>query len=199
VNWKGIQVIIGLSIIAIMSISIFCNSESFTGFWNTYFLVDKKSRATRGDRAAGDEIDHDENVARVQFTQKVATQKSMNWTSLTLQTKKVLRKIADFLQDQKNLNYFILFWSTFLLMVVQVLFIHDYLEIESIQRMKQSTAVHKTCAFMEEYYMFEDLIYLPFSLVFLLILYVFLQSRRFNNYIMVKFKRYFKSKFFKVY
>jgi hypothetical protein len=194
VNWKGIQVIIGLVIIAVMSISIFCNSSSFTGIWNHYFA---KSNSNEANGKAGAN-NQDDKTPRVEFDSEIQPQKSMNWKSLSKQVRKVYENTFKFVINQQNLTYFILFWSTLLLVVVQILFIHDYLEVEFIQNMKKSKMVHQTCTIMEEYYMFEDLIYLPFSLLFLLILYIFLQSRRFNNYIMVKFKRYFKTQFFKV-
>ncbi len=135
-----------------------------------------------------------ENEPSVKFSSDDNTpQKSVNWISLNNQLKKLFSSIF----NSKNITYFILTISTIILVLAQILFIHNIVEIDYIKDTKKSKFVNSTCQFLEEYYMFEDLIYLPFSLLFLLVLYIFLKSRRFNNYIMIKFKEYFKSSLFK--
>lgn len=178
-----------------MTLGILCNSELFKNIWN--FYCGKSVRPTTSDRSYND---YDklgpglvDDTPRVEYQ---SVQRSVNYTSLSLRFKHMRKRILSSI-NQKNLTYGILIISTLMLAFVQILFIHNYLEIEFVQNTKKSKFVQDTCTFMEEYYLFEDLIYLPFSLLFLLVLYVFLQSRRFNNYIMIKFHHYFKSPFFK--
>ena len=199
VNWKGIQVIIGIIIISSMALGIFCNSSFFTKIWHFYCGKDgQKRRRDRAEAATAKlQRQKSEQQPTVNFKGNIKPTKSANWVSLRTQLKEWKKMIFGFV-NQQNLTYLLLTLSTMMLVSVQVLFIHNYFELEFVQSTKKWKVVQDSCAFVEEYYMFEDLIYLPFSLLFLLVLYVFLQSRRFNNYIMVRFKRYFKSSFYKV-
>lgn len=127
---------------------------------------------------------------------KTIREKSKDFRSLSRQIRKSISRIVRKFYDN-NVPYIVLIVLTLLLAFIQIIFTHSFISFEIIDETKKSAFVKGMCKSLAEYYMFEDLIYLPFSLGFLLFLYLFLQSRRFNKYIMVKYKNYFKSNIFK--
>lgn len=127
---------------------------------------------------------------------QITPQRSISWKSLSSKLKHLRQKILSFFHLD-NFSYFILCLLTLVLAMIQIVFIHNIIEVEFIIQTKKSQTIKSVCTVLEDIYMFEDLFYLPFALVFLFLLYFFLKSRRFNKYIMAKFKPYFKTSMFR--
>lgn len=175
----------------LLVLGIICNSSRFNKIWHYFFGKDTMPKHRR-DVESGE-------VSGVAFADGKTTtkrEKSKNFRSFSRQLRRsishVLRKFY-----ARDIPYLILAVLTLTLVFIQIVFTHNFIDIEFIRDSKKSDLVKSTCRYLNEYYMFEDLIYLPFSLAFLLFLYLFMQSRRFNKYIMVKYKNYFKSSVFK--
>ena len=207
-NLRGIQTIVGLVIIFVLMVGIFCNSQSFNKLWNRHFVKDKFRM--RGSNGGGEDSSDSSNVSLdgVEHHRKTSTLKSsakatadaeqqppVHMHTIKSTLLKQLRRFFAFF-DAKNLSYAILFILTMALVFVQVLFAHNIIRFEYVEQLKKQRMAKDMCLALTKYYMFEDLVYLPFSLLFLLMLYSSLRSRRFNKYIMFKFKNYFRSAFY---
>ncbi|CAF0841611.1 unnamed protein product [Brachionus calyciflorus] len=164
-----------MSIVGILMIFIFCNGQRISSFWNQCFGKNKNLRS----------VDYSTN-----------TQKSINWSSLSVKLKKNFRNIRDIIIKDK-ISYVFLAVITLFLTSIQVFFTNKKLNASFINKTRNLEIIKITCHKIEEYYMFEDLFYLPLSLLFLVILQIFSRTGRFNKYIMNRFKDFFQTDFFK--
>ena len=179
---------------------IFCNSNSFIQIWNRCFAKDSKKKIITPDKPSI-EKDIETNEANqssqpvVIFENSDSNPKSYI-NSISKKVDYTKKKLNAFL-DSDYASYIILWSLTFTLVVVQIVFAHKIIQIDILDRAKNHTFVRQMCSYSETYYMFEDVAYMPFSLIFLMLLYGLLPAHRFNRYIMIKFEKYFKSNLFK--
>ena len=180
---------------------IFCNSKFFTRIWNYYCGIDdsEKERIKKSASNLSKEDAKEEKVEKkpgIEFSDGKDLEKNKSYVnSLTKKTNLLWTNFKKKF-NTKNSSYFILIFVTIFLSMVQILFAHRIVDLKFIENTRNTTIIKQICSFSETYYMFEDIVYLPFSLLFLLILYFTLRSQRFNRYIMIKYKSYFKSSFF---
>lgn len=194
-NAAGIQAIIGLIVVGFLVLGIFCNSEVFNRVWH-YFCGKKRPIAPSVASAVAGDHRQSGGVEYADGKSATTREKSKNFRSISREIRRSLSRIMQKFYTH-NIPYLILTVLTGALVFVQIVFTHSFIEIETIRDFKKSSVVKGMCKNLNDYYMFEDLIYLPFSLLFLLFLYLFLQSSRFNKYIMVKYRNYFRSNIFK--
>jgi hypothetical protein len=166
-------------------IGIFCNTTWFNRVWHIY--------CGKGQIRRNSSIQIPPELERTDDLKKDDSKIQYNVRD---KARKLLKRI--WLQfDYTNFSYLILLMLTCALVGVQIAFSHSLVKFEYIDHLKSKKYSKDICLNLTRYYMFEDLVYLPFSLIFLLILYNSLGSRRFNKYIMYKFKKYFDSTTFK--
>ncbi len=109
-------------------------------------------------------------------------------------------KCIHFFYSVQKFEYTILFFLVLLLTLTQIVFIHDvhYDYFKSMRHAKNNSAIIKfMCNKIESNYMTEELIIMPFAIIFFTILWAKTKTRRFNKFIMTKFRGYFRSKLFK--
>ncbi|RNA42141.1 stimulated by retinoic acid protein 6 -like protein [Brachionus plicatilis] len=112
---------------------------------------------------------------------RIESQRSVNWTNLA-------SRLA-----------VILFTSAFTFM--QIVFTIKKSNVSLLNNLINSThnlyIVRQTCKTIEQYYMFEDIVFLPFSLSFLIVLKFSSKIGRFNKFIANRFADYFQTDFYK--
>ena len=195
VNYKGIQIIVGLITVGILFTWIFCNSRILKKIWDHYFGKDTTEEKKEKKEKLEIKIKATENPNII--FDRDDTQINKSYIKSFSKKRKAACESIKIMFAQRNLSYFILFVLTLLLVLIQIVFAHDIFPLTILEISRNSSHVKWLCKKSAQYYMFEDVIYLPFSLFFLAILYFQLQSRRFNRYIMNKFKKYFDSPSFK--
>jgi hypothetical protein len=93
--------------------------------------------------------------------------------------------------------YLLLILCTCLLALIQVIVIHGYYQFDALNALKKHQNIKWVCNKMEGNYLIEEVIYLVPALIFFIVLWAFHRMRRFNKYIMIKFKAYFDSTVYK--
>ena len=199
---------------------IFVNTSFFLKIWNDNFGKDnQKSIGDKDDEKKGNDKTAMENKNHEDFKKDNNDQPRIDWAeplptesvtpesrvtvlyhSVSVKLKSKLEKFKQYIasKNKKELSaYFLLAMLTFILTTTQVVVIHDILPYDRFRIVRNSTRIKQMCNLLEENYLIEELFYLIPSLFFFIILWFFHRSRRFNKYIMVKFKRYFKSDYFK--
>jgi hypothetical protein len=185
---------------------IVCNSRKFNSIWNQHFGKEVRTNKTttktenqseeKNKSDAGVDVDVEKQAiggGDVIFTNE-NSKSYMN--SLSKKFERKWQSFKNYFAHQ-NISYVMLFILTIILAFVQIVFAHDIISFSIMEAARNSTNVKYLCQINAQYYMFEDLLYMPFSLLFLILLYFQLQSRRFNRYIMFKWRPYFKSQYFK--
>lgn len=184
----------GITIILI--ISIFCQTSAFLELWQALFGKEDYSE---------DELPrYNEN----EINSGIAWTEPVDSNEKTTVFSSISRKVETFFQKRKKeyqeLNtknasaYILLALGTSWLTIIQVVVIHGYYQIERLNTLKKHAITKQMCNLLEENYLVEELIYLVPALIFFIILWLYHRTRRFNKYIMVKFKRYFKTNHYKM-
>ena len=181
-----------------------CNSNKFNRIWNQHFgkssakqeleKTNKKIETKEKENESDVEKQKEPSSAKgeVVFSEESEENSKSYANSLSKKLKMKYASLKEYLNHQ-NSSYIILFLLTIILTLVQIVFAHDIIAFGVLERARNTTTVKDMCRLSAQYYMFEDLLYMPLSLLFLILLYFQLHSRRFNRYIMFKFRKYFKS------
>lgn len=156
---------------------IICNNESFLNLWESFFGKNKRRKI------------------------RIESQRSNNWTSLSIKIRNNYTTIKElFLKDVASRMILVVFTLSFTF--IQVIFTIKTSSYPIFDKLINSTrslyVVEHTCKTIEQYYMFDDIIFLPFSLFFLIILKFSSKTGRFNKFIMNRFSSYFQTEFYKV-
>ena len=157
-------------------IIIICNSESFLDLWHYLFGKNKHQRV------------------------RIESQRSVHWTSLSVKIKNNLSIIKNFFFKELA-SRLVLFLFTFVFTFIQIVLTFKTSNCPSLNGLINSTRnlhiVKQTCRTIEQYYMFDDIVFLPFSLFFLIILKFSSKIGRFNKFITNRFSDYFRTEFYK--
>lgn len=155
---------------------IICNNDSFLTVWHYLFGKNKRQRV------------------------RIESQRSVHWTSLSVKIKNNLSTIKElFLKDLASRLVLFLFTCvfTFIQILLTVKTSNSTLLNRMINSTRNSHVIKQTCRTIEQYYMFDDIIFLPFSLFFLIILKFSSKIGRFNKFITNRFSSYFQTEFYK--
>jgi hypothetical protein len=221
-NMAMIQTIIGLALTFLLLLSIFCNTHWFNKWWNKHFGIEVMSEDERVQHIFGyrdaDELsvksegdlsevaDGDPTQTRVIWAdnkQELGTPTVSKTPPLFYSISTKLAKIRkDLFNTQSKTKqaisaYLLLFILTAFFTSVQVMVIHGFTKVERISIAKNYTSVRLVCDMLEDNFLLEELIYLVPALFFFVILWFYHRQRRFNKYIMVKFKSYFEEPYYK--
>jgi hypothetical protein len=166
------------------------------------FIVQFANECSEGSQDFSDDENNKNNNNDPSKTNKKNenTSKGHLLRTISQKLRKHVKEISDKFYSRRKFEYTILLCLVLLLTLTQIVFIHDFNSSysKSIKKMKNESAVIKyVCSKVESNYMTEELIIIPFAVLFFTILWAKQKTRRFNKYIMVKFKSYFNSKFFK--
>jgi hypothetical protein len=135
----------------------------------------------------------------VHFGSELPKTKSKYFASISKKVRGFFAKQKEkFLEMNKKeySAYFLLFVCTIFLTTVQIIIIHGYYQIEQLNGLKKQPQIKYMCNLLEENYLLEEAIYLIPALVFFIVLWIYHRQRRFNKYIMAKFKKYFKTNYY---
>jgi hypothetical protein len=179
-----------------------CNSNKFNRIWNQHFgkstlkqeleKTNKKLEEKENESDVEKQKEHSGAKGEVVFSGEAEENSKSYANSLSKKLGMKYASLKEYLTHQ-NSSYIILSLLTLILTLVQILFAHDIIAFGVLERARNTTTIKDMCRLSAQYYMFEDLLYMPLSLLFLILLYFQLHSRRFNRYIMFKFRNYFKS------
>ncbi len=199
VNTKGIQALVGSIIVAILFICVFCNSDSFSSFWYLFCAketkVEEKSAKSASTSAADGKIKRNrEEIIRRRFL--IRRESSVMVQSCCIQFKDFLKKIFFFFYRTLKSKACFLILLTISTVLLQIAFAHDLFGRRVFGQYRHHGQIKDVCTFLTNYYMTEDLIYFPLSLLFCGYLYLTQRTRRFNQYIMKKFQTYFRSELY---
>ncbi len=204
-NLALIQTIIGIVLIILLALVIWVNTSCFNSLWNKY--CGKKIRRSRLREEQEYESD-DPNDAHVKFSDPsdskdspgISTQKSRLYTSISVKINQIKKAIYINISNKTKQEwsaYLLLFILTSFFTAVQVSVIHGFARIERIDLAKNYTTITTMCNLLEENFLLEELMILIPALLFFVVLWFYHRQRRFNKYIMVKFKGYFRTSHYK--
>jgi hypothetical protein len=202
VNFKGIQSIVGAFIVILLFVFLVCNSNKFNRIWNQHFgkstpkqeleRTKKKLEIKENENDVENQKEPTSTKGGILFSGETEENSKSYMNSFSKKLKMKYASFKEYLSHQ-NSSYVILSVLTIILTFVQIVFAHDIFSFGILERARNMTTIKDMCRLSAQYYMFEDLLYMPLSLLFLILLYFQLHSRRFNRYIMFKFRSYFKS------
>lgn len=204
-----IQTIIGSVLTILLKFVIFFNTTFFTHWWikNCGKKIRSHDQELRMKRELPSATHSLDNVAHVKFSDPSDSKSSPEtpskkplYMSISVKAKELKQNFTFYISSktkQEISAYLLLFILTTFFTTVQVLIIHGFAKIERINLAKNYTTINTMCNMLEENFLLEELIYLIPALMFFLVLWFYHRKRRFNKYIMVKFKRYFKTSYFK--
>lgn len=168
-----------------MIVALWCSSESFNKCWNSHFGKEN----VRTDNQNEEEI-------IVHFSGKLPKSNTLIWKSFSAKFNENINYIKLKIEEGL-LSIVVKILFTMLFTIVQLMFTRNLFNFYIIENAKTANVTKQICQLMEEYFLFEDLIYLPFSLLFLTMLFFFIKPSRFSKYIMSKFRDYFECDLFK--
>lgn len=207
-----IQTIIGSILTILLVFVIFFNTSFFRHWWNKNCGkqvrkdLDERLKRKRKYMSTQSLDEIDDNIAKVKFSDDTnespveVTLKQKFYVSLSVKVNEARDKLEFYISSktkQELSAYLLLFILTTVLTTIQVMIIHGFARVERINIAKNNTSIGYMCDLLEENFLLEELIYLIPALLFFLILWFYHRQRHFNKYIMVKFKKYFKTKLFK--
>jgi hypothetical protein len=204
-----------MALIFFLAIVIWVNTSCFTGLWNKH--CGKKIRShdnyliqsrLRDQQDLEDELDHsdDKNDAQVKFSDPfdskdggTSTQRNRFYTSISVKFSQMKKTIYIHISNKTKQEwsaYLLLFILTSFFTAVQVTVIHGFARVERLDLAKNYTAITTMCNLLEENFLLEELIILVPALLFFVVLWFYHRQRRFNKYIMVKFRGYFNTSYY---
>lgn len=226
-NLAMIQTIIGSVLTMLLVLTIFCNTTWFNNLWNKYFGFETLTEDERIEQKFGRYSDDNLDVkslgrpddfgelsesggpphAAVKFADDTDTfgtpmtsKTPPLFYSISTKFKKLKEEFSFHIKrktKQEVSAYLLLFILTTFFTATQVMVIHGFTKVDRINMAKNYTSVKYMCDMLEENFLLEELIYLVPALFFFVILWFYHRQRRFNKYIMVKFKSYLEEPYYK--